>query len=70
MEIQCMKQEDVVFFRANVRRTLDHIFAGQSITTATEYFALWQEIKRVLEEELHVLVNHECDVEVKKIRGE
>jgi len=65
-----MTQEEIAYFRANVRRALDHIFAGQSITTATEYFAIWQEIKRVLEEEFHVLVNHECNVEVKKIRGE
>lgn len=65
-----MTQEEIACFRVNVRRTLDHIFAGNSIATASEYFAVWQEVKRVLEEELHVLVNHECDTEIKKIRGE
>lgn len=70
MEVQGMTQQELDYFRVTMRRALDHIFAGQGIVTASEYFAVWQEIKRVLEEELHVLVNHECDTEIKNIRGE
>lgn len=64
-----MTEHDIEYFRTHLRRTLNFIFLDQKIGSPSEYFSVWQEIRKIIEEELAAVVNEDVSDELQKIKA-
>ncbi len=65
-----MTDDEIEFFRKNIRRILQQIFLDKPIGSATAYFSIWHELRKVLEEELSITINTEVQTEIDKIKSD
>lgn len=70
MDMQVMKDDEIRLFRNQMRITLNRIFLDRLIKTPADYFAIWQELRHILEDELGQLVNKDVHQELKDIQGD
>lgn len=64
-----MKEDEIEYFRTHLRRTLNFIFLDRKIASASEYFTIWQEIRKIVEEELAEVVQQDVNAELYKIKA-
>lgn len=64
-----MDSDEIQFFKEEVRLALRKIFFNKRPDSATDYFAVWQLCRKVLEEELEKIIGPELQGEVRAIKN-
>ncbi len=65
-----MTEDELEYFRKNLRSILNVIFLDKPIKNATAYFGIWHQTRSILEQELSAVVNASARDEINKIKAD
>ncbi len=67
--MQTLDHEDIEALKIDISMLMQQSLAGKNIITASQYFAVWRELRKIVDEELTRIVNDNCAAELAKINS-